>query len=115
MIVSYLITFPEPLTFSSAAYLRIEIRDTALADAPSIMLAATELHGDQILKRKVITGDIELPGNITPKPTITLWAHLSLNGEKRINKDDFITTRSFPVTKIDEHGQVVVEMQPVSR
>jgi putative lipoprotein len=115
MIVSYLITIPEPLILPPAAYLRIEIRDTSLADAPAITLAAVELHGDQIAKKKVITGDIELPGNITPKPTVTLWAHLSPSGDKRINKEDFITTRSFPVTKIDEHGQVVVEMQPVSR
>jgi uncharacterized lipoprotein YbaY len=113
MIVSYRISLPEPLMFPSAASLRIEIRDTSLIDAPSVTLAATLHHADQLANSRLITGAVELPGQITPKATITLWAHLSLNGEARVSKEDFITTRAYPITNIDEHGQVVVVMQPV--
>jgi hypothetical protein len=115
MIVSYLVSLPEPLILPSAACLRIEIRDTSLMDAPSITLASVQLYADQVSKRSVINGEITLPENSSPKATVTLWAHLSLSGENQIHKEDFITTKSFPITKTDEHGQVIIEMQSVSR
>ncbi len=113
MIVSYRISFPEPLILQSAASLRIEIRDTSLIDAPSVTLAATLYHADQLANRAFITGTVELPEQISAKASITLWAHLSLSGDVRVNKEDFITTRAYPIMKTDEHGQVVVVMQPV--
>ncbi|NTW63917.1 MAG: hypothetical protein HGA46_07510 [Chlorobiaceae bacterium] len=115
MIVSYILSLSEPLSLPSTALLRIEIRDTSLADAPSVTLAAMQKNAEQVSGRTVINGVFDLQNAISPKATATLWAHLSLSGENRINKEDFITTRSYPITTIDENGQVLAELHPVSR
>ncbi|ABL64124.1 YbaY family lipoprotein [Chlorobium phaeobacteroides] len=115
MIVSYILSLSEPLSLPSTALLRIEIRDTSLADAPSVTLAETQQTAEQVSGKTVVDGAIDLQKSFSPKATITLWAHLSLSGEKRIKKEDFITTRSYPITTIDENGQVLAELHPVSR
>lgn len=48
MIVSYILSLSEPLSLPSTALLRIEIRDTSLADAPSVTLAETQQTAEQV-------------------------------------------------------------------
>lgn len=81
------------------APIRVEVRDTGLADAPAETLA-------------VATAKVSGPGE-DPLATVelaveagpghrTVWALVDVDGDGRTSEGDFVTTRAYPVGPGDE-------------
>lgn len=76
------------------APISVEIRDTGLADAPSVLVGRAEGlvrkdEGDSL-------DTVEVQVTTLPRHA-TAWAHVDLDGDGRVGRGDFITMQSFPV------------------
>lgn len=92
---------------------RVEVRDTSLADAPP------EILGTAIAE---ISGSIDLGGLAPRLAQVTLeldqvpamaviWAHVDVDGNGRVSVGDYITTQSFPVPASE--GPVTVSVRRI--
>jgi uncharacterized lipoprotein YbaY len=108
MHITYVIQLPSPMQLPPSAKLRIEVRDTSLADARSITLASAEVDGARICGETAIEGQIETSEEIAPGRQTTLWAHLSMSGDAQVSSGDFITTRYYPAS---DNSRITVELQ----
>lgn len=73
---------------------RVQVRDTGLADAPAVVVAEAagvvqEGQGDCLETINVSVGD--LPRHAT------VWAHVDVDRDGRVSKGDYITMMSYPV------------------
>ena len=76
------------------APIRVEARDTSLADGPSRTVAAA-------------LGEVRLPGGdwldtvqleVPELPDMcTIWAYVDVNRTSRLSRGDFVTTTAYPV------------------
>lgn len=76
------------------ALIRVEARDTSLADGPSRTLAAAQ--GEVRLPSGDWLDTIQLDVPELPDPC-TIWAHVDVNRGSRLSRGDFVTTASYPV------------------
>lgn len=74
--------------------MRVELRDTSLADAPAVPIkqvnATVNREGSKPVR---ITMD---PGSL-PEGT-TVWVHLDVDRDGRVSKGDYITVQSYPAS-----------------
>lgn len=80
------------------APLRVEARDTSLADAPSTTLA-TAVSTVRGSGKWLETVELDLP---TLPRRCTIWAHVDVDGDGRVSKGDFVTSAAYPVTAPDQ-------------
>lgn len=76
---------------------RVQLRDTSLADAPAVVLHEVSTRVQQTTGTvATATFDVaDLPRNTT------IWAHIDVDGDGKVSKGDYITTRSYPVNPAD--------------
>jgi putative lipoprotein len=111
MKITYVIQLPSPMQLPESAKLRIEIRDTSLADARSITLASKALDSAAISGHTTVEGEIETDSGIAQGRQTTLWAHLSMKGERKIEREDYIVTQAYPLI---DGMKVVVRLNRVA-
>ena len=76
------------------APLRVEARDTTLADAPAETVSTAEsvVRGQRGSWLDTLELDVpRLPGQCT------IWAHVDVDRDGRVSRGDFVTTVSYPV------------------
>ncbi len=77
---------------------RVEVRDTSLADARAITLG----HAEGSVRGRgawLETVDVE----VTPAaPSATVWAHVDVDGDGAVSRGDFLTTAAYEVPAGDE-------------
>jgi len=98
MKIAFAIQLPSPMQLPESAKLRIEIRDTSLADARSITLASKELDAAAMSGQSTVEGEIKTDSGIPHGRHTTLWAHLSMKGERKIEREDYIVTQAYPLS-----------------
>lgn len=88
----------------------VEVRDTAMADEPSVTLArvASVVRGQH--GQWLDTVELRLPGQPLGA---TAWAHVDAAGAGRVSKGDWVTTASHPVPPGDEVRVAVTVKQVV--
>lgn len=92
----------QPLPPGSAV--RIEVRDTSLADAASVVVARMEL----IVPQSGTTSSLPVSIDVDHVPDgATVWVHLSDRPSARVNRGDFLTTESYPVTNAGDQRLTV--------
>ncbi len=90
---------------------RVELRDTTLADAPSTLVAATdgvlERDGDELVADTVIDVDDDA---FTPQTALTLWARSGDTARRGVARGDWVTMQSHPVRRADVYGEGPIEI-----
>jgi uncharacterized lipoprotein YbaY len=86
------------------APIRVQVRDTSLQDAPARVLAehrvAVRKSGGQRIAQVTL--------NFGPEGRPTVWAHVDVDGDGRVSRGDYVSTRSYPASQTDETPLQVV-------
>ncbi len=82
----------EPLPPGSP--LKVEIRDTSLADAPAVVLQQLRTVVPQV-RVTAMPVTMELPS--VPEGT-TVWVHVDTDRDGRVSVGDFVSVESYPLT-----------------
>lgn len=77
--------------------LKVEIRDTSLADAPAVMLHQLTRVVPPATRTMTLPVKLELAS--VPAGT-TVWVHVDMDGDGRVSKGDLVTVESYPVTSV---------------
>ena len=72
----------------------VRVRDTALQDAPAIVLG--EAQGIVSGNQGVSLVTVEVPVNGTGEEP-TVWAHVDVDRDGRVSQHDFVTKQSYPL------------------
>ena len=98
MALTVYVDFEGDLRPSAGSPVRVEARDTSLADAkPEVVGQANGEVVAGIGSRLAV-----LQVALTRRPvTSTLWAHVDTDRDGRVSKGDLITTESFPIPSQD--------------
>ena len=77
---------------------RVEVRDTSLADARAVTLGRTEgsVRGRGAWLETV---DVEVE---VAAPGATVWAHVDVDGDGAVSRGDFLTTAAYEVPAAGE-------------
>ncbi|MBI4876325.1 MAG: YbaY family lipoprotein [Acidobacteria bacterium] len=72
----------------------VQVRDTALQDAPARILAAARgvVEGPSSAALAIVRFDLYETG-----AELTVWAHVDVDGDGRVSSGDYITTQSYPL------------------
>lgn len=84
--------------------LKVEIRDTSLADAPAVMLHQVNTVVPLVTRTMALPVKLELAS--VPAGT-TVWVHVDMDGDGRVSKGDLITVESYPVTSVPRQSLTV--------
>ena len=92
----------EPLP--PASRIRVELRDTSLADAPSVLVKRV----DKPVPKKGSTASVSVPLDVKAVPDgTTVWAHVDVDGDGRVSKGDFVSMESYPVTSTSSRTMTI--------
>ena len=88
--------------------LRVELRDTSVADAPAVRIKEVRETVDRAGSKPVrITMD---PGSL-PQGT-TVWVHLDVDRDGRVSKGDYITVQSYPAA-VSGSQEMTIQLKQV--
>jgi hypothetical protein len=90
------------------AIVRVEVRDTSVADAPAATLGSG--HG-RVRGRATWLETVEVAVDELPDGC-TVFAHVDVDDDGRVSPGDFLTTQSYPVPRGSE-PRVSVEVRPI--
>jgi uncharacterized lipoprotein YbaY len=85
----------EPLPAGSPV--RVEIRDTSLADAPAVLLQRATVAVPATGRTSTVPLTIDLAA--VPDGT-TVWVHIDVDRDGRVSKGDYVSVESYPVTNL---------------
>ena len=91
------------------APIRVEARDTSLADAPSETVGAADSEVRGQSGSWLDTVELEVP---RLPSQCTVWAHVDVDRDGRVSRGDFITTAAYPVAP-DGEARVAVRVRRV--
>ncbi|HYH92499.1 MAG TPA: hypothetical protein VD763_05010 [Candidatus Saccharimonadales bacterium] len=89
--------------------MRVEIRDTSLADAPSVTVAMVESTVRGVQGAWLDT--VEVSFDHDPSQC-SIYVHLDVDGDGRVSIGDYVTMASYPVPATDA-TRVTVEVRRV--
>jgi len=78
----------------AGAPVRVEVRDTSLADAPSVTMGGADGVVGEAAQGPLGVLEVELAS--LPRGC-TVWAHVDVDEDGRVSRGDFLTTAAFPV------------------
>jgi hypothetical protein len=96
----------------AGAPLRLEVRDTTLADIEAPLVAETRAAVSGEESSRLQSVELEIPdAKIDPRGRLTAFAHVDVDGDDALSPGDFITTQSYPVPQegVEARLQVAVK------
>lgn len=109
MILTVAIYSEGPTKPRAGSPVRVQVRDTGLADAPAVVVAEArgEVQAGQVDCLETVDLNLgELPRHAT------VWAHVDVDRDGRVSKGDYISTMSYPVPS-GPQARVRVAVRPV--
>ena len=105
------IVLPADAPAGKARVVRIEVRDVSALDAPSTVIASTDLRDVDVAPRARVPFAIDVP-DVDPARHLNVRAHVDVAGTGRVSTGDYLTTESVPVPRSGGFRPIVV---PVTR
>lgn len=91
-----IVTFDgEPLP--PGGLVKIEVRDTSLADAAAVLLQRKELLVPKLGRTTVLPVSIDVA---EIRDGTTIWAHIDVDRDGRVSKHDYVTVESYPLANV---------------
>lgn len=87
----------------------VEVRDTSLADAPSVLVADVVVAVAESSGTRLATASIDLPE--VPRGA-TVRVHIDVDGDGQVSVGDFVSTASHPIPD-GQVAHVEVPVRPV--
>jgi uncharacterized lipoprotein YbaY len=89
--------------------LRVEVRDTSLADAPAVLVRRVDVTvaAGQVTSVLVPVEPSDLPDGSS------VWAHVDVDRDGRVSRGDFLSMESYPVTAASTEP-MTIRVKPVS-
>ena len=107
--ISGQIVIPSDCPIINGAKILIEVRDVSRADAPSIVVAHSQLVDVNLQPNDRIPFSLDVP-EVSESQSLNLRIHISLAGDFDIKSGDLLTTRSYPVpSRGSSHVSVLVK------
>lgn len=103
-------TLPAERVPAVARLLLVEVRDVSVADAPSVVVAATREADVPLLPGGGIPFTLEVP-DAPPGHTLSLRAHASLDGTERVAPGDAISTVSLPLPPTGDVASIEIPLR----
>lgn len=108
------ILLPKGCVVSAGATAHVQLLDTSMADAPS-MLVAEQVINDiaaRIARGEALT--FELHGQVqSPHATYSVRVHIDQKGDGKVDLGDFVNKQSYPVITFGYPSHVVVQTAQV--
>lgn len=101
------ITLPANTPATKAGQVIIEVRDISLADAPSVVVAEQRLNEVALKPNGQIKFKLPVP-EVEANRSLSLRAHVSLDGSDRVDAGDLLTTANYPVPNAGTSAQLKV-------
>jgi uncharacterized lipoprotein YbaY len=89
------------------AVVLIEVRDVSLADAPSLVVAHTQLKGVTIKPGAFVPFSLGVP-EVPDARSLELRIHISLSNSDQVKHGDLLTTTSIPIPSRGVPGYTIV-------
>ncbi len=93
------IVLPENTPTGEYPRIRVEVRDVSVADAPSIVVAATELQDVTVGPGTMLAFELPVPEQ-NRSQSLSVRVHVSRNGSLSTQQGDLVSTASYPVAAI---------------
>ena len=94
--VSGEIVLPANAPSKTAKQVLIEVRDVTMADAPSVVIAEQQFANVALKPGGRIAFKLSVP-EVASNRSLSVRAHLSIDGSGRAQSGDLLTTASYPV------------------
>jgi len=91
------------------ALLRVEVRDAALADAPSVLLAAHNQPGMSLRPGQELTFAVQVE-HVPSGAVLTLRVHVDRTGDGLVHTGDLLSTRFHRIPNTGTTDAVVVPL-----
>jgi hypothetical protein len=91
---------------------RVQLRDTRLADAPAEIVAEADAVVSDEEGPRLAT--VELPAGDRPTEGLTVWAHADVTRTGDVTVGDYITTRSHAAPSPEQQpARLAISLRPV--
>ena len=114
MIVEVEVVCRQPERPREGSPVRVEVRDTARADALAPLLAEARSEVGPGASPELATVAVDVPAASlarTSRPTV--FVHVDVNGDGAISAGDYITTGSHPVAPADGEARVQATVERI--
>lgn len=88
----------------SGSTVNVEVRDTSLADAPAVTLRKASVDVPHTGR----TNTVKMPVELTTVPDgTTVWAHVDVDGDRRVSLGDYVSVESYPVRSVAQQTMTI--------
>lgn len=95
------------------APVRVQVRDTSLADVEAPLIAETTSAVAGEPSRPLVT-TVDVPeSTLDPRRRLSLFVHVDIDGDGALSSGDFITTQSYPVPRGDPEVRLEAAVQQI--
>jgi uncharacterized lipoprotein YbaY len=97
MKLQVVVTSYEGAPLPAGCPVRVELRDTSVADAPAVLVHQAKAT----VPARGRTSTIELTIKVAAVPDgTTAWAHIDVDRDGRVSKGDYVCVESYPVANL---------------
>ena len=108
------IVIPQDAAPFKPARVLVELEDISRADAPSEVIASIQVAAEELRGGDVIPFALEVPADVLDeKHLYSVRAHLDVSGSGEIERQDYITTQTYPVLTRGYGSEVRVAVRKV--
>jgi uncharacterized lipoprotein YbaY len=93
----------------TAARMLVEVRDAALADAPSVLLAAQVYERVPLRAGDLLPFALDVP-DVPARAVLSLRVHVDVDGDGTVRAGDLLSTRFHPVPTAAAAAELVVPL-----
>lgn len=114
MLVEISVKVRDAIVLPDTATCRVEVRDVTYADAASETVVG---HEESVAARHgagtVLQTTLEVPSAPGDSRRLNAWAHVSMTGDRRVQRGDYLSTVAYPLDTSVDRISIEVELKRI--